>query len=258
MKIAVCLKQTPATTANIRVRDSADGLELSGVEMVVNPYDEYALEQALRVRDAVGGSEIIAVSVGGDDAAKILQQAFALGVDQAVLIKAEDLEPQAAAACIAAFLKGAAPDLVFCGRQAVDDEQWFFPAALGERLDMPHVTAACEFELTAGNAKVTCKRRAEGGDEVVEMQLPAVVSCDKGLNEPRVPTLKGRLAAKKKKAEIKTPADIGVADADLAAQLNIVKYEPPPAKSPGKILSDPPPQAAAELVRLLREEARVV
>lgn len=258
MKIAVCLKQTPATTANIRVQDSGEGLDLAGVEMVVSPYDEYALEQALQVRDANSGSTIVAVSVGGDDAAKVLQQAFALGIDEGVLIKAEDAEPGAAAACIGAYLKTVSPDLVFCGRQAVDDDQWFLPAAIGEILDMPHMTAACAFELTDGNAKATCRRNVEGGEAVVEIQLPAVVSCEKGLNEPRVPTLKGRLAAKKKKVDVKSPADVGVSDADLAAKLTITLYEPPPEKSAGKVLTDPPPQAAAELVKFLREEAKVV
>jgi len=258
MKIAVCVKLVPSTTALIR--PSADGklLDLAGVEMVMGPYDEFALEEALKVKDKVAGSEVLVVSVGGDGAAKILEHAYALGVDQCVLVKAPDADAAAAARCAAAALKAFGPQLVFCGRQAIDDDQWLFTGMLAELLDLPHVTAAGSFTLDAGNTKAECKRRVEGGEETLEVVLPAVISADKGLNEPRSPTLKGRLNAKKKQIAVKTPADLGVDAAALVPALRIEGYAPPPPKSPGKVIAKPAKEAAAELVKLLREEAKVI
>jgi len=258
MKIAVCVKLVPATTAVIRVNADGSGLDLAGVEMVLSPYDEYALEEALKVRDKAAGSEILVVSAGSDASMKVLEHAYALGVDNCLLVKAPEAGASAAAWCAAAVLKPYAPSLVFCGRQAIDDDQWLFPGHLAELLDMPHVTAASAFELSPAGDKATCKRRIEGGEETIELALPAVVSCDKGLNEPRSPTLKGRLNAKKKQVAVKTPAEMGVDAAALAPSLKIEKYAPPASKSPGKVLTVSPKDAAKELVRLLREEAKVI
>lgn len=258
MKIAVCIKLVPSTTALIRVAASGLSLDLAGVELVLSPYDELALEEALRTREKFAGSELLALSIGGHGATRILEHAYALGVDRALLVKAVDLDARAAARCAAAALKSFAPDLVFCGRQAIDDDQWLFPGALAEWLDLPHVTALSSFELDAGGGKATCRRRIEGGEECIELRLPAVVSCDKGLNDPRSPTLKGRLNSKKKPITIQTPADLGLDAAALAPAFQISGYAPPPAKSPGRVLSSPPQAAAAELARLLREEAKVI
>lgn len=258
MKIAVCVKLVPSTTALIRIAPDGKSLDLTGVEMVMSPYDEFALEEALKVRDKVAGSEILVVSVGGEGSVKILEHAYALGVDNGVLVKAPDADAAVAARCAAAVLKPYAPGLVFCGRQAIDDDQWQFTGMLAELLDLPHVTAASGFALAADNAKAECKRRVEGGEETIEVALPALISAEKGLNEPRSPTLKGRLNAKKKQITAKTPAELGVDAAALAPSLKIETYAPPPPKSPGKVIAKPPKEAAAELVRLLREEAKVI
>lgn len=258
MKIAVCVKLVPSTTALIRVGGDGKSLDLTGVEMVMSPYDEFALEEALKVRDKIPGSEILVVTVGGDVAAKNLEHAYALGVDQCLLVKAPEADAAAAARCAAAALKSFSAELVFCGRQAIDDDQWLFPGMLGELLDLPHVTAVSTFELAAGNAKATCKRRIEGGEETIELTLPALVSAEKGLNEPRSPTLKGRLNAKKKTIATKTPAELGVDAAALAPALRVEGYAPPPPKSSGKVIAKPAKEAAAELVKLLREEAKVL
>ncbi|MCW8132932.1 MAG: electron transfer flavoprotein subunit beta/FixA family protein [Planctomycetota bacterium] len=258
MKIAVCVKLVPSTTALIRVSADGKALDCTGVEMVMSPYDEFALEEALKARDKAAGSEILVVSVGGDGAAKNLEQAYALGVDQCVHVKAPDADAAAAARCAAAVLKTFAPDLVFCGRQAIDDDQWLFPGMLGELLDLPHVTAASSFALSADNAKAECKRRIEGGEETIEIALPALISAEKGLNDPRSPTLKGRLNAKKKTVTVKTPAELGLDAAAMAPALKVEGYAPPPPKSAGKVIAKPAKEAAAELVKLLREEAKVI
>jgi electron transfer flavoprotein beta subunit len=256
MKIAVCLKLVPATTADIRIAPDGQSLQLAGVETVISPYDEYALEAALKLRESNAGSTIQVIAVGGDDALKCVQHAFSLAVDTAVHVKAPSVDARGAARCAAAVLKGAPADVILCGRQAVDDDLWLFPGALAEILDVPHATAISS--LTASGNAFQCKRRVEGAEQTIEIQMPAVLSCDKGLNEPRAPTLKGRLDAKKKQPAVKTPSDLGVSDADLAPALKVTRYSPPPQKSPGKVVAGEPAQAAAELVRLLREEAKII
>ena len=258
MKIAVCLKPVPSTTAEIRPAADGKSVQLSGVEMLVNPYDEYALEAALKLREAFPGSTILAVTAGGDDAAKCVLHAFSLGADAALQIKAPGIGARGAALAIAAALKEFAPDIVLCGRQAIDDDQWELPGALGERLDMPHVSAVQALSVGADGKKLTAKRRFNRDEQTVESTLPAVVSCDKGLNEPRSPTLKGRLDAKKKTASIKTPADLGLDTALLQSALHVQTVSPPPQKTPGKTITLPPPDAAREIVRWLREEAKAV
>jgi electron transfer flavoprotein beta subunit len=258
MKIAVCLKLVPATTADIKISADGQALNLAGVETVVSPYDEYALEAALKLRETNAGSTIQAICVGGDDAIKCIQHAFSLAVDSAVHVKAPGIDAACAARCAAAVLKDAVPDVILCGRQAVDDDAWQFTGALAESLDIPHATAISTLAIAPSGKAFQCKRRIEGAEQTIEIQMPAVLSCDKGLNEPRAPTLKGRLDAKKKQPVVKTPGDLGVADAALQSSLKVSRYSPPPQKSPGKVVPGEPAQAAAELVRLLREEAKII
>lgn len=259
MRIAVCLKAVPATTADIRVAPDGKSLQLAGVEQIVSPYDEYGMEAALKLREQFPGSAIQAISAGGDDAQnKCLVHAFSVGADSGLYIKAPNIDSRAAARSVAAALKSAPPDVVFCGRQAIDDDQWFFPGALAELLGWPHATAVFALTVATDGKSAQCKRRIEGAEQTLEIKLPAVISCDKGLNEPRAATLKGRLDAKKKVAEVKTPAELGLSEAEVAPALKIVNYAPPPQKSPGKVLTTPPAEAAKELVRLLREEAKVI
>lgn len=258
MKIAVCLKLVPATTADIKISSDGQSLQLAGVETIVSPYDEYALEAALKLRETNAGSSIQIIAIGGDDALKCIHHAFALMADSAIQIKAPGVDARAAARCAAAVLKTSVPDVILCGRQAVDDDLWLFPGALAEALDVPHATAISSLSVAPSGKAFHCRRRIEGAEQSIEIQMPAVLSCDKGLNEPRAPTLKGRLDAKKKQAVAKTPAELGLSDADLQPALKVTRYAPPPQKSPGKIVQGEPAQAAAELVRLLREEAKIV
>jgi electron transfer flavoprotein beta subunit len=256
MRITVCLKAVPATTADIRVAPDGKSLQLSGVEQIVSPYDEFAMEAALKLREQFAGSHIHAFSAGGDEAnAKCLFHAFSLGADSGTHVKAPGIDARAAAHCAAAVLQATPSDLVLCGRQAIDDDQWFFPGAVAELLNLPHVTAVSALTLAADRKSATCKRRVDGAELTVQVQLPAVISCDKGLNEPRAASLKGRLDAKKKTAEVKTPAELGVKDTPAMA---VAQFLPPPQKSPGKVLTSAPADAAKELVRLLRDEAKVI
>jgi electron transfer flavoprotein beta subunit len=256
MKIAVCLKRVPSTTADLRPTPDGTALNLAGVEHVVNPYDEYALEAALRIRDARPGSTILAFTAGDDSAAQCATYAFSLGADQAVHVKAAGLSAQTAARAAAVVVKEWGAELVLCGRQAIDDDQWEFTGALAEALDWPHVGAVTGLIFAADNSSAECKRRFNRDEQTLTTSLPAVISCDRGLNEPRSATLKGRLDAKKKQAVAKTLADLGIAPPPAALKLE--QYAPPPQKAPGKTIALPPAQAAAELVRLLRQEAKVL
>jgi electron transfer flavoprotein beta subunit len=258
MKIAVCLKCVPETGADIRVAADGRALRLDGVELIINPYDEYALEAALRLREQFSGSSVLVLTVGGDEALKCAQYAFALGVSDVLHIRAPGVDAGGAARAAAAALKSFAPDLVLTGRQALDDDQWEFPGTLAELLDMPHVTAVAALEVSADGRTLRCKRRFESVEQTLEAALPAVVSCDRGLNEPRVAKLKGRLAAKRKAPRVVTPEELGLPAAALASAVRLEAYAPPPARKPGRIISGTPAQVAAELARALCEEAKVI
>ncbi|HYF47765.1 MAG TPA: electron transfer flavoprotein subunit beta/FixA family protein, partial [Planctomycetota bacterium] len=187
-----------------------------------------------------------------------LVHAFAVGVDTGVHIKDATLDARGAAKAIAAVLKNSKPDVIFCGRQAIDDDQWLFPGYLGELLGLPHASAVSSIAIAADGKSATCKRRFEDGEQTLTVALPAVITADKGVGEPRSPTLKGRLDAKKKQPAIKTAAELGVAGPDAQPALAIKQYAPPPQKTPGKVITTPPAEAAAELVKLLRNEAKII
>ncbi len=248
MKIAVCLKQVPSTDTRVKV--SADGkrLDPAGVTQVINPYDEYALEEALRLKEAQGG-EVVVCSVGGAGVVSALRNALAIGADSAVLLKTEG-EPDSlgVARLLAAELAGQGYDLVLFGKQAVDDDAAQVPAMVAELMQLPCATVAVKLEIAGGRA--TAAREIEGGVETVEMALPAVVAAQKGLNEPRYASLKGIMAAKKKPIAEK-------AVAAPAPVVETVTLTLPPARPAGRIVGEGA-AAVPDLVRALREEAKVL
>jgi electron transfer flavoprotein beta subunit len=248
LKIAVCLKQVPSTDTRVKV--SADGkrLDPAGVTQVINPYDEYALEEALRLKEAQGG-EVVVCSVGGAGVVSALRNALAIGADSAVLLKTEG-EPDSlgVARLLAAELAGQGYDLVLFGKQAVDDDAAQVPAMVAELMQLPCATVAVKLEIAGGRA--TAAREIEGGVETVEMALPAVVAAQKGLNEPRYASLKGIMAAKKKPIAEK-------AVAAPAPVVETVTLTLPPARPAGRIVGEGA-AAVPDLVRALREEAKVL
>ncbi|MGD0090070.1 MAG: electron transfer flavoprotein subunit beta/FixA family protein [Planctomycetota bacterium] len=258
MRIAVCLKLVPASTSDIRVAPGGQSLLLAGVEMAVSLYDEYALETALCLREALPGSTIHALSIGGEECVKCLQHALALGVDSVLHIRAPGADSRAAAKLAAAALRLLELDLVLCGRQACDDDLWFFPGALGEALGWPHLSAVSSVAADGDKRAVECRRRFEGGEQFIHAPWPVVISCDRGPHEPRIPMLKGRLAAKKMPVPVKTTSELGIAAADLTPALAVLRYAPPAQRTPKKVFTCPPTDAAAELVRLLREEEKLI
>lgn len=252
MKVLVIVKAVPDTGARITATDDGSGVTLDGVNLECNAYDEFGLEQALQV-----GGEITALSVGGAEMDEALRKALALGVGAAVRIEpAAGLDPLGSARLIAAWAGDKGFGLIFAGKQAVDTDQAQMPQLVAELLDWPHATAVSRFE--AGDGEVTAVKRFEFGEVTQTVKLPAVISCEKGLNEPRFPSLQGRLKAKKKPIDLIEAGSLGVEAADLAPRIQTEGYENPPEKQPGRILEGDAAEAAAALVKALREEAKVV
>ena len=248
MKIAVCLKQVPSTDTRIKIAADGKRIDPAGVTFVTNPYDEFALEEAIRIKEARGG-EVVVLSVGGSGTVAALRNALAVGADSAVLLKTDaDPDSLATARLLAGELGGKGFDLILCGKQAVDDDAAQVGPMLAELLDLPCATVVVKLELGEGSAKAT--REIEGGVENLELPLPAVIAAQKGLNEPRYASLKGIMAAKKKPIEEK-------AVEAPAALAEVASLALPPARQAGKIVGEGA-AAVPELVRLLREEAKVI
>lgn len=249
MKTYVCIKRVPDTEARLKVAADGKSVDPSGVKFIISPYDEFALETALRQKEAAGSGEVVVVSVGDASSGEQLRSALAMGADSAVLLKGQPtVDGLATAKALAAELKAAGAELILCGMKAADDEQQEVGPMLAELLDLPCVTAVAELEVQDG--AVVCQREIEGGTEVVEAPLPAVVTITKGKFEPRYPSLKGIMAAKRKPLEEK--------DAQLAtSRLQIRQLTPPPERPAGRIVGQGA-DAVPELVRLLREEAKVL
>jgi len=249
VKIIVCIKRVPDTEARIRIDGAGQGVDVTGVKHIVGPYDEFALEAALRLTAGVAGSEVVAVSVGSAAAAEQLRQALAMGADRAVLLKGEPgMDGLATAGALAAELEGAGADLILFGMKAVDDDQQQVGPMVAERLGLPVVTAVSEVEVQGGG--VVVRREVEGGTEVVEAPLPAVLTITKGVYEPRYPSLKGIMAAKRKPLEEK--------EAQLEpSRVRVRRLGLPPERPAGKVIGAGV-EAVPELVRLLREEAKVL
>ncbi len=252
MKILVFVKRVPATTARIRV---ADGLRMDpeGVEFVLNPYDEFAVEEALRRKEAAGGdTTVTAITLGPPEAQKELRTVLAMGADEAILLTHSDaafLDAEATAQVLAEQAEQRGPwDLVFFGKQAVDRDQHGVGPSVATRLGMPCLSEIVELEIADG--KATARREVEGASETLEAPLPCAFTCQKGLNEPRYASLKGIMAAKRKPLE--------TVQVDLPpAKVEVVELAPPPPRPPGRIVGEGA-AAVPELVRALREEAKVL
>jgi len=259
MKFVVGIKHVPDTETKIKIAADGNSIEEAGVKWVVSTFDEFALQEAINLRNA-GEGEVVAVGAGRDASQKTLRQALAVGAHRAVLINDERYERCDAlerATALAAVVRAEEADLVLLGKYGVGTDDWQTGPMLAELLGWPHVGAITKLELADG--KFTARRDVEGGVEVLEGKLPAVLTCEKGLNEPAYASLKGIMAAKKKPLDIKTPADLGIDVAGLDKPKLIWEgLELPPARSGAKMIDGEAQDAAKELARLLREEAKVI
>jgi electron transfer flavoprotein beta subunit len=249
VNITVCIKRTPDTETRVRIAADGVSVDPGGVKYIVSPYDEIAVEAALRMREGAGEGQVTVVSLGPANASEQLRSALAMGADRAVLLEGDaGMDGLATAKGLVAELAGHEASLILFGVKAADDDQQQVGPMVATLLDRPCVTAVSSFEMKGD--MVSCRREVEGGTEMVDVQLPAVLTVTKGEFEPRYASLKGIMAAKRKPLEQKAAA---VPDARVA----LVALELPPERPEGRIVGEGP-DAAATLVRLLREEAKVL
>lgn len=261
MNIFVCVKQVPDTETKIKPNGDGSFIETNSIKWILNPYDEFAVEQALLVKADNAGSTVTAVRVGGVKDTEALRTALAMGADDAILVESED---NLDSYMIAKALKGAieksgkTPDLIFMGKQAIDDDCLQVPQLLGQMMDLPSVSVVVGYE---GGDKITLKREVEGGAlEVYEVSTPAIVATNKGINTPRYASLPGIMKAKRKPLAQHSLADVGVSDADRRVVYS--DFQLPPEKPPGKKFEATDEAKQAEVVKevigLLRNEAKVL
>jgi electron transfer flavoprotein beta subunit len=250
MKIAVCVSHVPDTATKVKIGEDGKTIDPNGVTYVINPYDEIAIEEALKTKEKLGDdSEVIIMTVGIDKSKETIRKALAMGADKGVLLKDENHKDSfSIAKVLAEEIKAQGCELVFCGKQSVDYDNSITGQLIAEMLDYSCITVVVD--LTIDGNKITAEREIEGGREIVESELPAVITTQKGLNEPRYASLKGIMAAKKKTIEEK-PA------ADSENLTEVLKMHLPPPKQPGRIVGTDS-SAVPELVKLLREEAKVL
>jgi len=249
MKILVALKQVPDTETKIKVANDGQTLDLADVKWITSPYDEYALEEGLRLKEAKG-AEVTAVSVGPDKAKDVLRNALALGADAAVLLKSTETgDPLAVAKILAAFAEGKGFDLLLFGNKGFGGDNGAVGAMVAELLSLSQANLVTKLELSETGFRA--EREGDGGTEVVEGSLPAVITAQRGLNEPRYASLKGIMAAKKKTID-------EVEGAAVTSSLTVRNLALPPARPEGRKLEGDAVAQASALLGLLRDEAKVL
>jgi len=249
MKVLVAVKRVIDYNVKIRVKSDNTGVETANVKTSMNPFDEIAVEEGVRLKEAGTAEELIAVSMGMQQCQETIRTALAMGADRGILVQTDDeLQPLAVAKLLAALVEKESPDLVLVGKQAIDDDSNQTGQMLAALLGWAQGTFASKVELGDGMAKVT--REVDGGLETVELKTPMVVSVDLRLNEPRYASLPNIMKAKKKPIDTVSPADLGV---DIAPRLATLKVEEPPKREAGIIVED-----VAQLVDKLKNEAKVI
>ncbi|MEN6317522.1 MAG: electron transfer flavoprotein subunit beta/FixA family protein [Syntrophaceae bacterium] len=256
MNIVVCIKQVPDTDTVIKVKPDGSGIDETDIKWVMNPYDEFAAEEALRMKEKFGG-DVTIVTLGPARALETLRTALAMGADKGIFIHDpvfDNADAYVTATALAAAIKAIPYDIIFCGQRAIDDDSGQVGSILAELLDIPQVTTVTKFDVEGNSIKVI--KPIEGAQLLIESSLPCVVTAQKGLNEPRYPSIQGILKARKKPIDIK---DAAALDVSMGVKAEVLKIMPPPARSPGKIISGDDPTAKAKyLTKLLREEAKVI
>lgn len=249
------VKQVPDTATKIRINDSKSGILLDGIKWVINPYDEFAIEEALRLKEKHGG-EVVALAFGPDRVEEAIRQTLAMGADRAVHIKSDaEVDSQVVARALAQVAREEGFDLILTGKQAVDDDAAQVGPLVAVELEIPQVTVVLKLEVDPEAKRIRAERELEGAMEVVELPMPAVLTAQRGLNEPRYPTLPNIMKAKKKEVKLKALEELGV---DLTPYVQVEELTLPPERPEPKILTGEPEETARELVRLLHEEAKVL
>ncbi len=264
MNIIVCLKQVPDTESQIKIGADNKSIVTDDIKWVMNPYDEFGVEEALRLKEKFGG-EVTVIGLGPKRVTETIRTALAMGADKGVLVSDDALEGSdsiAVAKALAAAIKDLDYDLIFAGQRGIDDDMGTVGAGIAEFLGIPQLSLIVEVDATEDGKAVKVTRPVEGQSLVIESSLPALITAQKGLNEPRYASLPGIMKAKKKPLEEKTLADLGLDASEFgegARKVKILEITPPPERAGGKIIEGETPQEkAAELARLLHEEAKAV
>ena len=249
MKIVVCVSHVPDTATRVKVGNDGKTIDPAGVTFIINPYDEYAVEEALKTKEKLGSGEVVVATLGSDNSKETIRKALAMGVDSGVLLKDENpRDSLGVAKALAEEIKAQGAQLIFMGKQSVDYDNSIVGQLTAELLDYNCVSVVVKLDIDG--EKVLAEREIEGGREVVQTSLPVIITCQKGLNEPRYASLKGIMAAKKKTIEEKAAASYTPTSEVISMQL-------PSGKQPGRIIGSDA-SAVPELVRLLKEEAKVI
>jgi len=249
MKVLVAVKRVIDYNVKIRVKSDNTGVETANVKMSMNPFDEIAVEEAIRLKEAGTATEVVVVSMGVKQSQETIRTALAMGADRGILVETdEDLQPLAVAKLLKGIVEKESPDMIILGKQAIDDDNGQTGQMLGALLDWPQGTFASKVAVADGSVDVT--REVDGGLQTVKLSLPAIVTSDLRLNEPRYASLPNIMKAKKKPLETVTPADFGV---DVAPRLKTLKVEEPAARSAGIKV-----ETVTELVDKLKNEAKVI
>lgn len=264
MNIIVCLKQVPDTETQIKIAPDGQSIVQDDIKWVMNPYDEFGVEEALRLKEKFGG-EVTVVGLGPKRVTESIRTALAMGADKGILISDEALngsDSLATAKALAAVIKDLDGDLIFAGQRGIDDDMGVVGASVAEFLGIPHVSLVVKVEVAEDGKSLKAHRPVEGQTLVLESNLPILITAQKGLNEPRYASLPGIMKAKKKPLEEKTLADLGIDAAEVgqnARKQKILQLSSPPERGAGKIIEGETPQEkAAALAKLLHEEAKVI
>jgi len=259
LKSLVCLKQVPDTESQIKVNADGTGIVTDGIKYVINPYDEFSVEEALKQKEKNKAGDVTIIGIGPDRVTEAIRTALAMGADKGIHVNDEQVnsgEPYVIAQTLAAVIKGLEYDIIFCGHRAIDDDFGEAGAMLSELLGLPQVTLVTKVEVSADKKSATVERDIEGGKEIVEVSLPCVVTSQKGLNEPRYASLPGIMKAKKKPIDKKSVADLGIS---VEPKLKAVSYSMPAERQAGKKYEGLEPAEAAKLVvQALRNEAKII
>jgi len=259
MKIFVCVKQVPDTNLQIKLNKEKNEIDRDSLSFVMNPYDEFAVEEAIRIKERYQDSQITVVTLGPPSAEEVLRQALAMGVDEAIHIVDPCLNIRdglITSRALASVIATHKPELVLCGRQAVDDDAFQVGGALGEFLGYPEIAIASKVSIDLNSRNVEIERMLEGGvKQVIALSLPCVITCQKGINDPRYPSLPGIMKAKHKEVKYIKIEDLGL---NMESRINVEKLEIPMVQRKLKFIDGDPEKQVKELVLLLRDDARVI
>jgi electron transfer flavoprotein beta subunit len=261
MNVIVFIKQVPDTASRIKIAADAKGIDEADITWIISPYDEFAIEEALKIKESKGG-KVTVVTMGPERATAALRTALAMGADDAIHLLDEAFEgsdPFATAKALAAVVKKRPFDILFFGKMGVGMDQGQVPSMVAELLDLPQATQIAKLEI--GEGSITAHREIEGATETVECRMPVVLAAEKGLNEPRYPSLKGIMASKKKPIETVNLASAGLTAAETGQQgsgIQVDRLSLPPERQAGKILEGEPQEVVPQLVDLLHNQAKII